>query len=142
MRARNFAKENHDVAENVKKGKKNYNPEVMLKNFADTTKSLGEAFEAVVKKHLQVERNIASISGDVNKARQQAGSTSFSDEAEANVACTAPVLSLVAAPMIELVSLQTKSPIRLEKFWQVALDSLQELSAQPYPLHCSVSLRP
>lgn len=99
MRARNFAKENHGVAENVKNGKKYHErPEVMLKNFAKTAKRLGEAFEAVVNKHSQVERDIAVISGDVSKARQQAGT--FSDEATADVMCTMPVVSLVTAPMI------------------------------------------
>lgn len=97
-RARNFAKENHLVAENVLNGKKFYNPLTLLKNFEKTAKRLDDSFRVVISKHSEVARDVITISTQVNDERQRA--IKHHEEAEMNAICNIPVLSMVTAPIV------------------------------------------
>ena len=96
-RARNFAKENHLVAENVKERKQFFDPMALLENFNKTSKRLDDSFKAVINKHSKVAQDISDISGKVSIKRNEA--KKLSDQAEISRVCSIPVLSLITAPV-------------------------------------------
>ena len=94
-RARNFAKENHLVAENVKERRQFFDSMALLENFNKTSKRLNDSFKAVTSKHSKVGQDISDISTKVKIKRDEA--EELSDRTEINGICPIPVLSLITS---------------------------------------------
>lgn len=106
MKAKEFAKENNLVAQNVLAGKQYYQPESILKNFHKTAVKLDKAFTVVVDKHSEVERSIASISRQAKIAGRQAGI--LADDADTNMLCSVPVAGTLLAPGVKAAQFADK----------------------------------
>lgn len=97
-KARNFAQENHLVAENVKAGKQFFDSLALLENFDKTARRLDDVFKDVINKHSKVAQDVSDIHDQVGRKRDEA--KDLSDEAEIDQLCTIPVLSLATTPVV------------------------------------------
>lgn len=98
-RARNFAKENHLIAEYVKEGKRFYDPMALLENFDKTAKRLDESFTVVINKHSECINDLSTISDQVQGKRDEA--KKLSNQAGIDGICLMPVVGMLAGPAIK-----------------------------------------